>query len=170
MRVVPAIVATAVAVVVAGCASPHPLKSRFDPHEVSFAAGSGTNTIAGDGFVRTRTGEIRHCGGLEVSLVPDSTYARERLNTIYGNTIEGYRNVSDTGVRFSHNDPRYFASHRVSRCDAKGHFRFERVPDGTYYVITSVHFSDPYSHRSGGTLMRRVIVAGGTTKTVLLAP
>jgi hypothetical protein len=172
MRTILAAACVAGVLGLAGCATPVKLMTTFDPSEVTWAQGSGTNAIRGSAVLRTVGGDTRTCAALPVMVIPDSGYARERINAIYGNLIRGY-NPSFGGrpQTFTENDPRYLETGRRGTCDAQGAFAFSDLPDGTYFVVTAVIWkTSPDSFISqGGVLMQRVILAGGRAEMMVLS-
>lgn len=158
--------------VVSGCVQQKPLvaTTQFDPNEVSWSKGDGTNTVTGFAVLRTVGGEARTCAALMVRLIPDSAYARERMVGIFGSTTQGTAKV--TGPRYDEaaTDKAYVASVRETRCDGQGNFSFERVPNGIWYVSAAVVWSaNPRSGTlEGGLMMKRVDLAGGQSVKVAL--
>lgn len=156
----------------AGCArAPAVLQSSFDPAEVAWFAGRGTNTITGTAILRTEQGGVKTCAAQEVTLTPVSTYARERMRHLYGSDEEGF-NPKAGGVPalFAASDQRYEKTVKSTRCDGRGHFGFTELPDGDYFVIAAVTWrARSYGLEDGGFLMRRVHVSTGEMKEVLLA-
>ena len=143
--------------------------STFDPNEVEWAGKDGGNTVTGFAVLRTVGGEARTCAGLEVRIVPDSTHARERIQTIYGNLEKGSKPWA-YAQKFATTDTTYVAASRSTRCDGQGNFSFERVPSGTWYVIASVIWqANPRSGiYEGGLMMKRIVLQGNTTMKVVL--
>lgn len=86
--------AAALVVLAAGACQPQaPLmtSATFNPDEVAWSTKDGANTVTGFAVLRTVGGEARTCAGLQVYLMPDSAYARERLFQLYGSTEKGSR-------------------------------------------------------------------------------
>jgi hypothetical protein len=156
----------------AGCASgPVTLTSRFDPAEVGWFAGRGTNTISGSAIVRSDRGTVKTCAALAVVLFPVSAYARERMRYLYGSEEEGFNPLlGGRPADFGGDNLRYLQTARTSRCDAKGRFSFRELPDGDYYVVTTVTWHEGhFTLDQGGSLMLRVQVTTGETREILLA-
>lgn len=158
----------------AGCAAPPVATTQlFNPADVAWAQKPGKNTIRGSALMRTVGGQVRSCGGSEVSAVPDSPYARERFMNLYGNLERGFNPALFGGKRADAADPRYLAATLNTICDAQGNFTFENVPDGVFFLTVGIIWvTNPSNALStqGGGLMRRVTVSGGQSVSVVMAP
>lgn len=155
------------------CAAPKDdgtLKTSFDVKEVAWSTGKGNNTITGEAIIPLANGEKRTCQSYTPQIVPDSPYARERLERLYGNTQEAKRAADHPTTCLSGpHYPGYRETHRTTKCQANGSFTFTNVPDGVWYVVVPVIWQakhgEPYQ---GGTFMQRVEVKGGATARVIL--
>ncbi|MBM3646701.1 MAG: hypothetical protein FJX11_02810 [Alphaproteobacteria bacterium] len=142
------------------------LATPVRPSEIEWARQSGNNTVSGT--ARIAAANTAHtCAGQSANLIPDSAYARARLSAIFGNTTKGMRAASLGPVRFERDDPLYVTTLRTTRCDGSGSFAFPRVPDGIWYVTTSVRWDGP-SQAEGGSMMQRVDLRGGRLVKVAL--
>jgi hypothetical protein len=146
----------------------------FDAKAVAWSKKPGTNRIAGTAEL-TAQGKTRTCAGLEVRLVPDARYTRERVALLYGTATEGFVDA-DRARRVQERpgavvEPAYARSHKVATCDAKGRFSFAQLADGTYYVLAPVVWRKANAQTTdGGFLMQRVNVKGGETKRLHMTP
>jgi len=132
----------------------------------------GENTIKGSALIRQRGGGVVTCAGCEVVLIPATDYARERIRTIYGNEIKGY-NTAGFGrkqVKFDSSEPEYFQLMKKTIGDAQGYFSFPNIKDGDYFVVTYIAWKVNDYFYEGGNLMQYVVVSGGGTKEIVLAP
>ncbi len=155
---------------VAGCAQFGPqetaLSTAIAPSEIEWARKSGANTVSG--AAQMKSGGTTHtCVGQSALLIPDSAYGRARMTAIFGNATKGTRQASLGPVKFERDDPLYVSTLRTTRCDASGSFSFPRVPDGVWYVTTSVKWQGG-SQVEGGSMMKRVDVRGGRLVKVVL--
>ena len=158
---------------VAGCAQleqvapPQNALSRpITPAEIDWSRKSGANTVSGVAMLKA--GDASHtCSGQSANLIPDSDYARARMTAIFGNATKGMRPASRGAEKFDRDDALYVSTLRTARCDASGSFSFPRVPDGVWYVTTSVKWQGA-SQVEGGSLMQRVDVRGGRLVKVTL--
>lgn len=154
----------------AGCAQFGPqetaLSTPIAPSEVEWARKTGTNTVSGSAQMKGG-GTTHTCAGQSAMLIPDTAYARARMTAIFGNAAKGMRAASLGPAKFERDDPLYVSTLRTARCDASGSFSFLRVPDGVWYVTTSVKWQGA-SQVEGGSLMQRVDVRGGRLVKVIL--
>jgi hypothetical protein len=142
------------------------LSTPIAPAEIEWARKPGTNSVSGTAIVKAG-GTSHTCEGQSANLIPDSAYARARMSAIFGNTARGTRAASLGPVKFERDDPLYVSSLRSTRCDASGSFSFARIPDGVWYVTTSVKWQGP-AQVEGGSMMQRVDVRGGRLVKVVL--
>ncbi len=151
----------------AGCAQfqqQSALSSGISPGEVEWARKSGRNTVSGNASLKSG-GTTYTCAGQSANLIPDTAYARARMTAIFGNATRGTRAASLGPVKFERDDPLYVQTLRTARCDTSGSFSFPGVPDGVWYVTTSVKWQDG---SQGSSMMQRVDVQGGRLVKVML--
>lgn len=157
-------------VAVAGCEQFSPqqaaLSTGVTPSEVDWSRKSGANTVSGTAQIKDGN-TVHTCAGQSANLIPDSAYARARMTAIFGSTAKGMRSASLAPVKFERDDPLYVSTLRTTRCDAGGSFSFPRVPDGVWYITSSVKW-DGASRVEGGSMMRQVEVRGGRLVKVTL--
>lgn len=142
----------------------------FNPAEMAWAKGNGTNSVSGFAVLRTVGGEARTCAALPVRLVPDSPLARERMIGLYGTTTRGTAPASARNYDDAKTDPEYLSASRETRCDPQGNFSFEKVPNGVWYVTTIVAWSAAPRARvlEGGPMMKRIELTGNQAEKVSL--
>ena len=165
MKAIP--LALALILALAGCAQfqqQAALSSGIAPAEVEWARKSGRNTVSGNASLKSG-GTTYTCAGQSANLIPDTAYARARMTAIFGNASRGQRAASLGPVKFERDDPLYVQSLRTARCDASGSFSFPGVPDGIWYVTTSVKWQDG---SQGSSMMQRVDVQGARLVKVIL--
>lgn len=141
-------------------APPPPFPAVYEP--VPPASGEGLtgrsrNAIIGHVAVRLSDGNVATCAGGPVRLIAANAATRRRMDAIYGEDNEMVLN-SQAGHPAG-------AAPRVAqqtRCDARGRFRFDNVPDGRYFVTAPVRGPEPASFR------RDVSVSGGVRREVAM--
>jgi hypothetical protein len=155
---------------VAGCAQFAPqeaaLSTPIAPSEVDWARRSGANSVSGTAFLKAG-GTNHSCAGQSANLIPDSAYARARMAAIFGSEARGMRASSLGPVKFERDDPLYVSTLRTTRCNPAGAFSFSGVPDGVWYVTSSVKWQEG-SQAEGGSMMQRVDLRGGRQVKVTL--
>lgn len=156
------LICTTAALMLSGCASMPGLQPAVKP-SISYSAAdhaawkeTGTAVVTGQAFLRQQGGGVVTCAGSPVYLLPKSPYFDE-LATI----IESRRKPDMTG--FSADG---FPG-RSGQCDAQGNFRFENLPEASWYVISEVRWTIGYATQ-GGELVDTVTTTAGQTTNVLL--
>lgn len=145
------------------------LASTFKADEAAYVLEEGDNTIIGNAFLRQNGGGVVTCAGYEAGLLPVTAYASERINIIYGNTQKGYASIAPYQMKhydFGVTPSGYGEYKRKTVCDSSGNFKFTNVPDGDYFLTTSVIWK--VQSQQGGHLMQRVAVSGGETKDLIV--
>lgn len=162
------------AFMISGCATtmfPMPkvekvsMTSVFKPEQAAYVLEKGNNTVTGQSFLKTMIGEVRTCAGNEAELIPVSDYSTEIMMFSFRNTESGYSPANYDFVKtLDVQDKRWLDYRKVTYCDAQGNFKFDDVKDGEYYIRTLVVWQIPGRFGfEGGSLMKRVKVAGGQT-------
>lgn len=159
----------------ASCAALRPedalLYAPFSTQKANRLLQPGTNAIKGSAAIRQRGGGVVHCGANQVSLIPATDYAAERLSYLYGSDTGGFRPESGFTKSYSfYPDPlEYTYLRKIVTCDASGNFEFVDLADGSFFVITSVTWVVGNSTQ-GGALMLPVTVGHGEVKRIVLSP
>lgn len=160
-------------VLLAGCAAPQKFSSTvpFDAEQARALLVDGSNSVRGSALIRQRAGGVVTCAGRDVALIPATTYADEKLNALYGNTERGFNRASGGKRLSAEGEPaEYRQLIRRTTCDAQGFFKFDKVADGSFYVVTAITWQVNDYVQEGGGLMQRVTLSGGNTKELVLAP
>lgn len=144
----------------------------FDEAQAKALLQPGTNTVRGNAFVRQRGGGVVTCAGSQVTLVPATTYASERMRYIYSDqnvTLpeRARAPLSDQRV-FSPDFGSYRQNVKTTVCDSQGNFTFDRVADGRFFVVTTVAWQVG-SANEGARLMHQVLTSNGQTISVVLS-
>jgi len=167
MKAIP--LALALILALAGCAQfqqQAALSTGIAPGEIEWARKTGRNTVSGNASLKSG-GTTHTCAGQSANLIPDTAYARARMTAIFGNASRGTRAASLGAVKFERDDPLYVSTLRTARCDASGSFSFPGVPDGVWYVTTSVKWQRN-GQVEGSSMMQRLDVQGGRLTKVIL--
>lgn len=92
----------------------------------------GLSSVAGEVRIETSTGEVRSGADSTIYLVPATAYSTEWFEhyIVKREKIDG-------------KDPRAFPSARAENVDGEGHFKFNNIPAGAYYLTCRVHYKPP---------------------------
>lgn len=123
---------------------------------------TGSATVVGEAFLRTRGGDVKTAAGYTVFLNPVTSYSRQWHEVSYLH-----------GRALSRSDPRIEQYVRSTTADSAGRFRFTNVPAGDYYVVTDVVWETPVGYvagmeRQGGKLVKEIHIDEGQTAEIIL--
>lgn len=93
---------------------------------------------------------------------------------VFGSVDHGYT-PADQLMQFQSAPPGYSEANHMVTCDAQGNFEVPHLPDGDYFVLSTVVWGVPqgnayfsYTATQGGALMQRVHLRGGERRRVVL--
>jgi hypothetical protein len=155
----------------AGCAARIvTIAEPFDAEQAQAMLAPGANTITGSALIRQEGGGIVTCAGNEVFLIPATEYAKNRFQAIYG--VGKVVSVNRQKIEFPGAPSAYLSTMRTTRCNAQGFFKFDNLRDGEFFVQTSVIWkAGTYmTIMQGGGLLERVVLRGGQTTDITMAP
>ncbi|WP_442756379.1 carboxypeptidase regulatory-like domain-containing protein [Methylocystis sp. JAN1] len=138
---------------------------RFDAAEAAYLDKPGKTAVRGQAFLPDKTGkvDVRYAAGETVRLIPDTSYARARLDYYF----HGAKFAPAASIQQNDPDPAYVAHTRTAKAGPTGRFIFENVPPGRYYVSTQVIWKAENAFRSeGGLIYEEVTVTGAEEKPV----
>ena len=120
---------------------------------------SGTSTITGQAFLKTRGGEVRFAAGNTVNLTPLTSYTRTTLEQ-----------VIVRGQKAPPADPRFPKYVRTTFADGNGNFEFKNVPAGQYLAYVPILWEVPTQYgaqQTGGFAYAHVTAKPGETVKVV---
>lgn len=168
------LIVAALLATLAGCVTPpqkYTMKSKFDVVEADKLLKDGKNSVHGSSLIRQRGGGVVTCAGNEVILTPATEYATERMLVIYGNTERGYNPaMGGKNIVFENQHGLYGFNTKQVLCDAQGFFNFEKLADGSFYVVSQVIWESGRAGYEGGFIMQKVTLKGGESKEIILTP
>ena len=140
-----------------GCVSP-PLtvKTPVNTNDYVNYGKQGTGAIAGEAFGRTKGGDIKIAAGLRVFLDPVTPYSTEVYKTLSNSGDLRKQRAEDTVVF----DPLMLKYRRTVIADSTGHFRFQNIPKGDYFVTCYISWLN-VNFWTGGWHVKRVRIADG---------
>lgn len=173
------------------------MTSSISDGDVSWSKTIGSNTIYGSAFIKGLK-TSRTCAGEIVKLIPKSAYSDERMNFYFGNLKRGYLDAAGAvkkkhgewpayskrspagkkGVLSGGDNLIYLDSIKESYCDQRGDFLFENIPDGEYFITSTVTWGPDLwengwrpgkSWIDGGRVMQHVKVADGIRQRAVLS-
>lgn len=151
------------ALLLAACAGtafkPLPHLAPYHDADLASAATSGTATVTGQAFLKTRGGDVKYGAGNPVYLLPVSPYTTELFRT----EIVGGRVMTAP-------DPGLGKYQRAATADGTGHFTFTNVPAGQYYVYSLIQWEIPGQYgleTTGGYAYSTVAAVDGETANVV---
>lgn len=160
------ILTAALASTLVGCGTytpPSPaMRPPFPEAEYAALSRTGSATVSGQAFLKTRGGDVKTGAGNAVYMVPVTSYS-----------IFAYDN-RDAYAGLTQPDPRMSGFTRETIADASGRFSFKNVPDGNYYIKARVTWEVPsggkYSYMStqGGDLWKTISVKNGESVEVIV--
>ena len=140
-----------------------PGTEAFREADFAWSAAPGGNSI--DGQVNYRGGVSKYtCQGEAVILAPETPWSRARMRILYQSTSSAALPKSDVEARTTTPPPAFVRYAKRTKCDATGHFAFNGLPDGAWYVIT---VATPLSGGPQVAIMKRVETHGGVRRVVL---
>lgn len=140
------------------------LLKPFDQDQALHQLREGAATLSGTALLLNRYGGATTCAGKQVSLIPATAYADERMAVLYG---PGRQGVAWPPVpRFEPESLAYEAAARTEVCGADGNFRFDKVADGSFYVVAIVPWQPYPGADRRASLAQRVEIKGGKSQTI----
>lgn len=160
------------------CVTPEPelvYLPEFDQNMAKKQMEKGKNTIVGSSFLTTIGGDIKKCSGRIVTLIPATKYAEKRMNALYVQNGDGFYIPVSVKPQFESvketDESNYWKFTRKTVCDVDGKFEFEKVGDGSFFVVSNVIWGVDGRNGInyyGGAVMRPVSVKNGETKKIVV--
>lgn len=152
------------------------MSATFSEKSASYIGRTGKNSISGQGMLKTRGGDVKTSAGSAALLYPKTEYTDEMMQKLFGSNESGINQIFEVRARKYKNtiidlDSNLEKYVKKTTCDAQGNFDFSGVPNGEYYVVTSVEWEVPSRYAmgyQGGDLMKRVSVKNGAKERVIL--
>ncbi|MDU4465519.1 hypothetical protein [Haemophilus parahaemolyticus] len=146
----------------------HTMINKFNEQQAKNQLKEGSSRIEGNAFLRQNGGGVVTCAGQEVTLIPFTEYANEKLKVSYLSEDKGYQDWVYGNYKFNNEDPNYVKYMKTAVCDSQGKFTFDKLSAGTYFVVTAVKWQVGY-YLQGGSLMQKVTLAKGDTKNIVMS-
>ncbi len=160
--------ALAPGILMAGCKSTPPAlppETAFDPKAAAYIHAKGEGSIDGQAFLVLPNGRTRLAAGEMIRLVPATPYARERFTALY----KGRKYLPASDIPTAPVDPSYGSFSRTTTATSAGHFRFEDVAPGDYFITAQKIYRTPgHWLPEGGAMYESVSVKGDETVKVVI--
>jgi len=125
--------------------------------------GTGTATIRGQAFLKTRSGDVKYAAGTEIFLMPVTSYSNQWYYDSYL--------PSKPMAKY---DSRYRTYIGITIGDGEGRFEFLKVPAGDYYLSAKIIWEYVSGGRyptltlTGGVAVKKISVEDGQEIKVIL--
>jgi len=137
------------------------------------AAEFGWSTKPGKGSVQGQVtykagGKAYVCSENGVVLSPETAWVRRRMEILYQSSDHATQPAGDVRARTPpERNPAYDQFVKRAQCDATGHFAFNNLADGAWYVISVIRTA-PNVAAGEMAVMRRVVIRNGGAAKVNL--
>ena len=138
------------------CATTVTVNATASPDDYTNCRRTGSAVIAGEAFAKTKAGDVKPASGYRIHLDPATPYS-----------TAVYRALKQAGDLHSEKEDEAYqwdqmalSCRRSVTADSTGHFRFERVKAGSYYVSCYIRWQTRGSW-TGGWQVQAVRVADG---------
>ena len=116
---------------------------------------TGSGTVKGQAFLKTRGGDVKTAAGSQVILNPVTSYS-----------LEWYEKFYLQGIRLAPSDPRMESYLKIQVADGDGRFNFKNVPPGEYFVTVMITWEAATGYRGslqrqGGGIVKRIKIKDG---------
>lgn len=147
------------------------INENFDSKIASEQLKTGECSIKGSAFIKQAGGGIVTCAGREITLIPVTKYAEERITNIYGSNIGGFvpnYSLNFNRIIFIPDDENYHKLCLNTLGDAQGNFEFNNIKEGEYYLTTGITWLVSQYTYSGGILCKRIVVSKNNNDKMIL--
>jgi len=138
----------------------------FKKADFAWSAAAGKGEIEGQ-LVFKQGNVAFSCVDLGVALTPETPWVRRRMQILYNSADRAALPADEVRARTPPERNQDYTSYvKRATCDAAGHFAFNGLADGAWYVITVARPVAPATG-AGIAIMRRVQVKGAKVKLTL---
>lgn len=176
-RVLNIIAATAAATLLAACETmpvypttvarpaqppPPPPPPPTPAEEFAWSTVRGGNSLTVAIAYQPAAGQQWSCTGLTEALMPETSYSRGRMVSLYGSAERALQTVAAVRARSAANPGADYGQFvKTAPCDAQDNFTLAALPDGAYFVIARVKQTRPAGATGEMVIMQRVELSGG---------
>jgi hypothetical protein len=156
------ITALVLACALAGCVStPTAPAPAYTEGEFDDYPATGTASVSGQAFSKTRGGDIKFGGGNTINLYRAPKYLKQFIL------------LRQQGYSVNHTEPALLAMTRTAKttvADGNGNFEFTNIPAGEYLLETTITWLVPGGGITGGPVQKFITVKDGESQRVMLTP
>ncbi len=126
---------SSICIMVCSCTSSNMRREErraFNPAEYAYIRLEGSSTVRGEVMVPQKDGSLKPCSGCEVTLNPATSYSEE----FFIKTVQN-------GIPIEEPDIRIFQYIKKTVTNDSGHFTFENIGSGKYFIYAPVKYYIP---------------------------
>jgi hypothetical protein len=139
----------------------------FSTADFAWSTKPGKGSIQGQVGYKI-SGKTFVCSENGVILSPETPWVRRRMEILYQSGDHATQPAADVRARTPpERNTEYEKMVKRAQCDATGHFMFDNLPDGAWYVISVIRAA-PNVSAGEMAVMRRVVIRGGNVARVTL--
>ncbi len=127
-------IATATAIV--GCSTTVKIEAAADPQSYRNCQANGTASIAGETFAKNKAGDVKTGAGSRVHLDRATSYSAAAFKALRAAGDLHAQTEAETFVF----DPVMLSCRRSVTADSTGHFKFEQVIPGPYFLSAYIRW------------------------------
>jgi hypothetical protein len=172
-------VTVAAAALLAACATgstpytagppPPPPPPPTPAEEFAWSTARGANTLTVQVAYQPASGQQWTCSGFPEALMPETSYSRARIVSLYGSAERAIQTVAVVRTRSAANPGADYGQFvKTATCDAQDSFTVANLPSGAYFVIARVKPVRPAVGQGEMVIMQRVELTGGQAVRITL--
>lgn len=161
-RLSTAIISGVLLVGLIGCAADR--KAQFDESAFTRFDQSGTASVTGQAFLKTRGGDVKYGAGNQILLIPATAYTEEDFDQA---VVAGQQLKPPPADILQ----KVYAHTRHTVCDGSGNFEFHSLPAGDYFLECAITWEVAGAYgavQTGGMAYSRVTVTEGQTAKAIV--
>jgi hypothetical protein len=149
--------------------APPPPPPPTPADEFAWSTRPGQNNLSVAVDYRPAANQEWSCNSLVVALMPETSYSRGRMQTLYGSADRALQPAAAVRARSAANPgPDYGQFVRTTACDVQNSFAFTNLPNGAFYIIARLRQVRPANAANEMVVMQRVELRGGQTQRLTL--
>jgi hypothetical protein len=148
---------------------PPPPPPPTPAEEFAWSTVRGPNSLTVTVAFQAAPGQGWTCAGLPEALMPETSYSRGRIMSLYGSAERALQTTAQVRARSAANPGADYGQFvKSAPCDAQDTFTIAGLPDGAYYVIARVRQTRPAGQTGDIVIMQRVELSRGQAMRITL--